>query len=117
MSVPIIWSALIAQQRPVLPSVLSGETPSLYANENGIAMLIHKNPLPGDVWWAEYDSELRKLYFVTITGQIFDYGMDVHENVDLFLSGAGMILLIRIDNAGKIENVIERKLVVRSTRQ
>lgn len=105
----------VARETPVLPSVYSSQKimPDLYANELGIAMLIYKDTLPAEVWWVEYDPGPRRLIFVALTGQVFDLGMAIHENVDFFLRFAQAIHLVKIADDGAVLQADERKLVVR----
>lgn len=105
----------LAQKTPVLPSVYHTQSriPDLYANERGVALLVYRNDLPGEVWWAEYDPALKRLQFVTLTGQVFDLGIEIHENVDFFLRAAGVIYLVQLDANGKTIRTDERKIVVR----
>jgi len=98
---------------PVLPSLTTYQTPDVLANERRQAMLVYDQPLPGMVWWAEYDPELAQLLFVTVTGQLFGFGVSIHHTVDRYLRHANSIYLTQVDKDGKIINAEERKLVVR----
>jgi hypothetical protein len=98
---------------PLLPNLLTYQTPDIIANERRESMLVFDQPLPGMVWWAEYDPDLAQLIFVTVSGQIFGFGVKIHESVDRYLRNANMIYLVQVDKDGKMVNAEERKLVVR----
>lgn len=97
----------------VLRSLTSYQTPDIVANFAGEAMLVYDQPLPGLVWWAEYDPDLAQLIFVTVTGQIFAFGTHIHESVDKYLRLATTIQLVQVDAVGKIINAEARRIIVR----
>jgi hypothetical protein len=107
--------ARLPESRPVLPSLHSQQTPDLIANEDGQAMLVYDKPLPDVVWWTEYDTEYNQLVFVTVAGQIMNFGMPIHPSVDKYLRHSSMMFLVQIDNEGNMVRVDERRVVVRKT--
>lgn len=105
----------LAETKAILPSIYTTQTPDLVVTELGQAALVFNKPLGHDIWWAEYDSDLKRLYFVTVGGQIMDLGMPIHPELDLYLSYTDLIYLVLTSETGRILNVDARKLVPRRT--
>ncbi len=68
----------LAHNAPVLKSLASMMEVELAVNPDGKAMVIITRNVPLTYWWAEYDVDLKQLYFITVRGQIQGLGMIIH---------------------------------------
>ncbi|MGE4313115.1 MAG: hypothetical protein AB7E85_02430 [Pseudobdellovibrionaceae bacterium] len=65
------------EDTPVLPSLYKTMPVELVVNGGRSAAIFHKTPLPESIWWAEYDMDLKSMYFVTVTGKIIGLGFPI----------------------------------------
>ncbi len=106
---------VIPENAPVLPSIVSGgRDAELIVNADGNAAVLYNQPLPEEIDWVEYDMDLALLTFVTYSGKIQGLGMTIHKPFRKYLSKAGEIMLIYMEDSKIPKDMYPAKLVVRN---
>ena len=95
---------------PVLPSVRSKMELEILVNDQGKALFLHSKPLQEAIWWAEYDVDLKELYFVTVKAKIQGSGFKIFDELHEYLQTVDELMIIREKDLGMPQIV---KLIVR----
>jgi hypothetical protein len=86
---------------PVYPSLDKTMETSLVLNEKGHVWLLHNQPFPSVLNWAEYDARQKSLSFISYEGKIIDMGITIHKPFHARLMKLNQIATILL-HEGKI---------------
>jgi hypothetical protein len=68
----------------------------LIVNEMGVAVLLHKGPLPYDYLWVQYDDIANRLQLITEEGVIQEFGLVIPPPLKSMLKKAQDINLVEV---------------------
>lgn len=93
----------LSADTPVLASLASVMDVELVVSEDGKVMVIASQKPEQNYWWAEYDVDLKQLYFVTVEAKIQGLGMPVHEVFEKNMIESKAIRLVQFNQ--KIQQI------------
>ncbi|OIN87222.1 MAG: hypothetical protein AUJ12_02885 [Alphaproteobacteria bacterium CG1_02_46_17] len=106
---------VIPENAPVLPSIVSGgRDAELMVNADGDAAVLYNQLLPEEIDWVEYDMDLALLTFVTYSGKVQGLGMKIHKPFRKYLSKAGEVMLIYMEDSKIPKDMYSAKLIIRN---
>ena len=95
---------------PVLPSLASTMGVEMIVNPEGGMMIIISKDIPETYWWAEYDVDLKQLYFVTISGKIQGLGIKIHDVFEELMTQTKDVRIVKYNK--RLNNLVGVPYVV-----
>ncbi len=96
-----------------LPSVREMGEMELVVSDSGKLYLFHKAPMPATIEWAEYDTEMASLYFVSDDGRTQDCGIKIHDPMKVHMLKSASVYTIKVEDDFSTSAICEVSLVIR----
>jgi len=70
----------------------------LVVNERAEAMIMHNKPFGKTLSWLEYDLDTHKLDFIMNDGDLRNFGIPVHKDLEKYMQNAFQVLMVLMDD-------------------
>ena len=95
----------------IYDSIASTMNVDIVVNESADVWVLHDQPLPGILNWAELDVETKKLTFMCYEGKLLELGMFIHPPIMDYVKQASQIQVAQMRDK-KIYDVYKLPLLV-----
>ncbi len=104
----------LPEDYPLRHTMASQMHVELVVNDDAGVWVLHDQPFPAILHWAEYDEENNELTFITHDGKIQDLGMKIPNDIGDILLDADEICAMYMKD-GKVQDIGIVPIMVRDT--